>query len=72
MLPCLGYNIPSDGSHLTRIFGDRLALILNAQNPASDLSKKHVVISFHVVREAINTDNFHPIGSKYSGKSLIG
>ena len=28
-------------------------MIQNAQNPAADLSKKHVAISFHVVREAI-------------------
>jgi len=28
-------------------------VVLNAQNPAADLSKKHVAISFHVVREAV-------------------
>ena len=53
MLRCLGCNVPSDGSCPTRIFGDNLSVILNAQNPAADLSKKHVAISFHVVREAI-------------------
>ena len=42
MLRCLGCNIPSDGTCPTRIFGDNLSVILNAQNPAADLSKKHV------------------------------
>jgi len=53
MLRCLGCNVPSDGSCPTKIFGDNLSVIQNAQNPAVDLSKKHVAISFHVVREAI-------------------
>ena len=53
MLRCLGCNIPNDGSSATRVFGDNLSVILNAQNPSADLSKKHVAISFHVVREAI-------------------
>jgi len=53
MLRCLGCNIPADGSCPTKIFGDNLSVIQNAQNPAADLSKKHVAISFHVVREAI-------------------
>jgi len=53
MLRCLGCPIPSDGSCPTNIFGDNLSVILNSQNPAADLSKKHVAISFHVVREAV-------------------
>ena len=53
MLRCLGCNVPSDGSCPTRLFGDNLSVILNAQNPEADLSKKHVAISFHMVREAI-------------------
>lgn len=52
MLRCLGCNVPSDGSCPTDVFGDNLSVILNAQKPAADLSKKHVAISFHVVREA--------------------
>ena len=28
-------------------------MIQNSQNPAADLSKKHVAISYHTVREAI-------------------
>ena len=38
---------------LSRIFGNNLSVILNAQNPATDLSRKHIEISFHVVREAV-------------------
>ena len=53
MLRCLGCNVPNDGSCPTRIFGDNLSVILNSQNPAADLSNKHVAISFRVVREAV-------------------
>ena len=53
MLRCLGYHIPSDRSCPTKCFGDNLSIILNSQNHAADLSKKHVAISFHVVREAV-------------------
>jgi len=53
MLRCLGTNLPADGSCPTKVFGDNLSVIQNAQNPAADLSKKHVAISYHVVREAI-------------------
>ena len=51
-------------------FGDNLAIILNVQNPASDLSKKHIEISFHIVRKAITADTLRPIGSKNDGKPL--
>ena len=50
MLCCLGVNL---GGKLTDLFGDNLSVIQNSQNPAADLSKKHVAISFHVVCEAI-------------------
>ena len=53
MLRCLGCNLPAEGKCPTRIYGDNLSVILNAQNPACDLSKKHVAISYNVVREAI-------------------
>ena len=53
MLRCLGCNVPADGSCPTKIFGDNLAVIQNASNPSADLSKKHVAISFHTVREVI-------------------
>ena len=53
MLRCLGCNVPADGSCPTRVFGDNLSVIQNEQNPAADLSKKHVAISYHVVREAV-------------------
>jgi len=61
MLHCLGCNIPSDGTCPTKVFGDNLSVIQNAQNPATDLSKKHVAISYHVlVREAIVTGVVEP------------
>ena len=53
MLRCLGCNLPADGNNPTRVFGDNLSVIQNAANPQADLSKKHVAISFHTVREAI-------------------
>ena len=53
MLRCLGYNIPADGSCPTRIFSDSFSVVQNCQNPAADLSNKHVAISFHLAREAI-------------------
>ena len=53
MLRCLGCNVPTDGSCPTKIFGDNLSVIQSAANPAADISKKHVAISFHTVREAI-------------------
>ena len=53
MLRCLGCNVLSNGTCPTCIVGDNLSVILNTQNPAADLSKKHAAISFHVVREAI-------------------
>ena len=60
MLRCLGCNIPADGSCPTKVFGDNLSVIQNSQNPAADLSKKHVAISFHVVREAIAAGVIEP------------
>ena len=53
MLRCLGCNVPVDGSCPTKVFSDSLSIIQNCQNPATDLSKKHVAISFYLVREAI-------------------
>ena len=52
-LRCLGVNIPADGTLPTKVFGDNLSVILSSANPAHDLSKKHIAISFHTVREAI-------------------
>jgi hypothetical protein len=53
MLRCLGIPIPFDGSAPTRLFGDNFSVIQNANDPDATLKKKHVAISFHVVREAI-------------------
>lgn len=53
MLCCLGCNVPSDGSCPTKIFSNSFSVIQNCQNPAADLSKKYVAISYHLVREAV-------------------
>ena len=53
MLRCLGCNVPVNGHCPTKVFGDNLSVIQNSSNPAADLSKKHVAISFHAVREAV-------------------
>ena len=45
--------MPHDDSCPTDVFGDNLSVIQNVQNPEADLSKKHVAISFHLVREAV-------------------
>ena len=73
MLRCLGCNIPCDGSSPTRIFGDNLSVILNSQNPAADLSKKHVAISFHVVREAVAAGIIEPywLKGKYNTPDIM-
>ena len=42
------------------LFGDNLSIILNVQNPAADISKKHVAIPFHVVRDAIDAGIIEP------------
>ena len=42
------------------MFRDNLSIILDSQNPAADLSKKHVAISFHVVRETVATGIIEP------------
>ena len=60
MLRCLGCNLPNNGKHPTRLFGDNLGVLLSAQNPEADLSKKHVAIAFHVVREAIAAGVVNP------------
>ena len=59
-LRCLGVNIPADGSCPTKIFGDNLSVIQSAANPGHDLNKKHVAISFHVVREAVAAGIIEP------------
>ena len=35
-------------------FDDNLSIIFNTQNPAVDLSNKHVAISFHIIRGAVD------------------
>ena len=53
MFRCLECNVPADGSCPTKVFGNNLTVIQSSQNPAADISKKHVAITFHTVCEAI-------------------
>ena len=59
-LRCLEVNIPADGKSPKKVFGDNLSVVLISANPAHDLSKKHVAISFHTVREAIAAGIIEP------------
>ena len=59
-LCCLGVKIPVNETVPTKVFGDNLSIILSSTNPGRDLSKKHVAISFHVVREAIAAGIIEP------------
>ena len=45
--------MPNNGSNPVKIFGDNFCVIQSASNPKTDLSKKHIALSFHFVREAI-------------------
>ena len=60
MQRCLGCNLPHNGSCPTKVFNDNLSVVQNAQNSAADLSKKHVAISYHVVRETVATGIIDP------------
>ena len=60
MLRCLGCNVPADGTCPTKLFGDNFSVIQQAANPAADLSKKWVSLSFHYVREAIAAQIVEP------------
>ena len=49
MLRCLGMPVTNP----TNLYGDNFGLIQSASIPDSELKKKHVTISYHVVRESI-------------------
>ena len=49
ILRCLGVPVTSP----SYLFGDNLGVIQNTSNPESNIKKKHVAISYHMVREAI-------------------
>jgi hypothetical protein len=55
------------------VFGDNLAVIQSSQNPAADLSKKHVAISFHTVREAVAARIIEPywLKGKYNISDIL-
>ena len=54
------WHSPADGTCPTKIFGDNLRIIQSAVNPGHNLNKKHVAISFHVVREAVAAGIIEP------------
>ena len=60
MLCYLGCSIPSDKACPTKIFNDNFNGDQNAQNPATDFSKKHVAISYHVMREDVDAGLIEP------------
>jgi hypothetical protein len=64
MLCSLGIPIPSNGSTLTKVFGDNFSVIHNVSDPDATLKKKHVAISFHVVCEVITTGIIAPFWLK--------
>ena len=70
---CLGCNIPCDGSSPTRVFVDNLSVILTSQSPVVDLSKKHVAISLHVVREVVAAGIIEPywLNGKYNTLDIM-
>ena len=45
----------------TKLFGDNMSVINNASIAESDLKKKHVAISYHLVREAVAAKIIRPI-----------
>ena len=71
MLRCLGRNIPSDGTCPTRVFGDNLSIILNAQNPVADLSKGMYQFPFMLLERQLQLASLRHTGSKANTIHLI-
>jgi hypothetical protein len=69
MLRAFGVNV--DGA--TQVFGDNLSVITNAVDPEADLKKKHVALSFHVVREAVAAGIIEPywVQGKYNISDIM-
>ena len=69
MLRCLGIPVTSPSV----LLGDNLSVIQNASNPEADIKKKHVAISFHVVREAIAAGIVAPLWlqGKYNTSDIL-
>ena len=60
ILRCLGCNLSYNGSCATKVFNENFSVVHNSQNPAADVSKKPLVISYHVVREAVAAGIIEP------------
>ena len=56
MLRCLGITVTGPSV----MHGNNLSVIQNATMPAAELKKKHVAISYHVVREAVASSAVSP------------
>ena len=57
MSRCLGVKV----TRPTPILGDNRSVIMNASIPSSLLKKKHVAISYHMIREATAAGICHPL-----------
>ena len=51
--------VPIKGA--TAICGDKLGMIISFTNPESELKKKHVVISYHKLRESAAARIVNPL-----------
>ena len=56
----LGCNVPANSSCPTKAFNGNFSVVQNCQNPTVALSKIHVAISYHVVREAVAAGIIEP------------
>ena len=55
-----GVKFPFNDSCPTKVSNDNFSVVQNAQNPAVDLSKKHVAISYHIMRETVAAGIIEP------------
>ncbi len=56
MLRALGINV----SKPSTMSGDNAGVIVNASTPDATLKKKHVALSYHLVRETVSAGIIHP------------
>ena len=60
MLRCLGVSLKGPSV----LHGDNLSVIQNSSLPTADLKKKHVALSYHIVREAVAAGIVSPMWLK--------
>ena len=73
MLSCLGCNVLTDGSCPNKVFNDNFSMVQNRWNPAADLSKKYVDISYHIVSQTVSADIIKPywINGEYNMSDIL-